>query len=666
MPTVIDQDPFNEYTGNGVTTLFAYEFQVLAAADLVVKVNGAVVASSEYTLTGVGSQTGGTVEFDAAPASGVAVLLAREMALERATDYQEQGDLLADTVNQDFNRLWLALQQQRSSIGGAVRAPFPELVGELPAAADRALRVLAFDSSGQPIAIVGVDSGSAAALAIDLANASIISKGDALIGVKLDSPGAVARNQHSKNAEIVSVKDFGAVGDGVTDDTAAIQRAINEHRGKIYFPAGTYKISATLILKNETILIGEGAGAYFQGAGYPRLTVLQPTASFSDADVLRADPADDGPGAAYRYGIALRDMLIDCINIKNQSKTVIRLNSLSNSETFDSIRIINNNAAIAIRIGVSVNVSALESDGLSFSNIYCLQCDSGGSSTNPVLMIESANEVSFRDSKFQRGTDPTTAGSKAAHVNGTAGRSVNAITFDGCSFTGAESGLLVQSENTDGQGPRWIRVQNSTFEGPKFPIYAVGDATRPVQFCTFGPGNRMISLAPGGTGVVLGANASNNTVIADEFTTVLFDTLSSGNTLIGGNTLTDSGTNNARVSRNGNAVQVNNSYIEAWITATPGSSWTNGSPANRTSLSYRKDSFGRVHLQGYLSGGLWGSPNYVFTLPAGYRPPANKIQELVAAGNGVVVRVTVLDTGEVFGIGSGTLLILDGISFPTN
>lgn len=176
----------------------------------------------------------------------------------------------------------------------------------------------------------------------------------------------------------------------------------------------------------------------------------------------------------------------------------------------------------------------------------------------------------------------------------------------------------------------------------------------------------MISLTPGGAGIVLSANANNNTVFADEFTTVLFDTFSTANTLYGGNSFTDNGTSNIRLNRNGSALQVNNSYIDSWTTATPGSGWSNGSPSNRTSLSYRKDSFGRVHLQGYLSGGSWGYPNYIFTLPAGYRPPAGKTQELNATGNGVVVRITVLDTGEVFGIGSGTLLVLDGISFPTN
>ncbi|CDH05430.1 hypothetical protein XBO1_1900047 [Xenorhabdus bovienii str. oregonense] len=51
--------------------------------------------------------------------------------------------------------------------------------------------------------------------------------GDALIAVKQPYPNAVARTQHDKNAEIISPLDFGAVGDGISDDTDALITALN-------------------------------------------------------------------------------------------------------------------------------------------------------------------------------------------------------------------------------------------------------------------------------------------------------------------------------------------------------------------------------------------------------------------------------------------------------
>lgn len=65
-----------------------------------------------------------------------------------------------------------------------------------------------------------------------------------------------------------SVKDFGALGDGVVDDTASIQSAINQTtEGTLIFPSGTYKISSALTLLPGVTYQGQGS-AVLSGDGY--------------------------------------------------------------------------------------------------------------------------------------------------------------------------------------------------------------------------------------------------------------------------------------------------------------------------------------------------------------------------------------------------------------
>jgi len=77
--------------------------------------------------------------------------------------------------------------------------------------------------------------------------------------------GAVTRSASSKFGDTVSVKDFGAVGDGVTDDTAAITNAIAAS-AEVYFPKGQYRITTGgIALANVTL---RGCGVPEKGSPY--------------------------------------------------------------------------------------------------------------------------------------------------------------------------------------------------------------------------------------------------------------------------------------------------------------------------------------------------------------------------------------------------------------
>lgn len=71
--------------------------------------------------------------------------------------------------------------------------------------------------------------------------------GAGLVGFKSPLANSIKRTLHDKNNDLVSVKDFGVVGDGVTDDTAAFQAAIDSKKS-LYIPDGIYLISSTLII----------------------------------------------------------------------------------------------------------------------------------------------------------------------------------------------------------------------------------------------------------------------------------------------------------------------------------------------------------------------------------------------------------------------------------
>lgn len=110
--------------------------------------------------------------------------------------------------------------------------------------------------------------------------------------------GAVSRSVGDKLQDTVSVKDFGAVGDGVTDDTAAIQAAIdyceaNVDGGCIYLPTGKYKVTSTLtVTASKTGFAGAGVGT----------TLIIPTGNYGDAISFYSG------GVNYLQRVFIRDL----------------------------------------------------------------------------------------------------------------------------------------------------------------------------------------------------------------------------------------------------------------------------------------------------------------------------------------------------------------------
>lgn len=285
----------NSSTGNGVTTVFAYNFRILSAADLEVSVDGVVkTLNVDYTVSGVGAGSGGNVTFTAAPASNTQVLRRRNMAFARTTDYQDNGDLLADVLNPDQDSPVLMIQQLNEALSRSLLFPVNEAGGSggnLPALADRLDRLLGFNlTTGEAQASPFTMTQLASTIAAAYAGSS--GPLDALTFIQ-SGTGARSRTAQNKAREWFSAADFGGIFDGTSHplseryatlalaqvdypfataltqqiDFCALQAALNARGvaggGAVFLNPGTWYIGGetTLLLSYDNVLL-VGAGPF--------------------------------------------------------------------------------------------------------------------------------------------------------------------------------------------------------------------------------------------------------------------------------------------------------------------------------------------------------------------------------------------------------------------
>ena len=164
--------------------------------------------------------------------------------------------------------------------------------------------------------------------------------------------GAVATNVEDKLAQTISVKDFGAVGDGIVDDTAAIQAAIDAVQAAVvsgtspsgvfygtaptlFFPSGQYKVTSALTADNVaevTYLTFRGENsAIIASAGITIFGGLGYMVSF-DALTFR------GGAIALSYktnNVDTNILTVTNCEFNNQTTTSIRVGSNCNSSTLN-------------------------------------------------------------------------------------------------------------------------------------------------------------------------------------------------------------------------------------------------------------------------------------------------------------------------------------------
>jgi len=277
-----DPEPLVQYGGDGSRTTFPFPFPVLASDDLLVFIGQS--HANGFSITGIGAPDGGEVVFGTPPAAGTTLTLLRRTEGIRETGFVDGGPFRASAINAELDRIMLLIQEDREEHGRALRGHPAEAAIDfcLPPTIERANRLLGFDSAGRP-AVFGAGA--------------LPSSGDASGALVTASGATTARSLGEHTAALVNVRDFGALGDGIIDDSAAFAAAITaaQSRGaKVYVPASAtpYVLGATIELEGVT-MVGDGAGSTLR-VGLPSGAAIQLAGSGAGLIGLRVL----GPGAA--------------------------------------------------------------------------------------------------------------------------------------------------------------------------------------------------------------------------------------------------------------------------------------------------------------------------------------------------------------------------------
>lgn len=239
--TVANNNPRNQYTATSGQTIFAYTFEIFAKEDIVVLQNGAALSEgTDFTVSGVGNDNGGNVTLTTGATANDLIVIYRDMDLNRTVDYQQSGDFLAQDVNDDFDRLWLALQQVDAQTNASVHLSITtqQLINTTLLTDNNSILTTGFTSEGDGGAGIwrktGVTGLTASQSPADL--------GDAKLTDASGNEWAIVPIA-GLSAKAIKAESIGFVGDGATDNTSQFAAAVawcDAEEGQILFSNGVY------------------------------------------------------------------------------------------------------------------------------------------------------------------------------------------------------------------------------------------------------------------------------------------------------------------------------------------------------------------------------------------------------------------------------------------
>jgi len=147
--TVLTTNSAIQYNGALGQDTFAYNFRVDNKEDMHVSLDGTEQVPSSWTITGLGSNAGGTVVLNTPLAAGAIVTLGRIIDATQEVDYQPFDAFPAETHEGALDKLTMLVQQNGSAVTRSVRFPFGDDSDPiLPDAVTRQLKYFFFDENG--------------------------------------------------------------------------------------------------------------------------------------------------------------------------------------------------------------------------------------------------------------------------------------------------------------------------------------------------------------------------------------------------------------------------------------------------------------------------------------------------------------------------------------